>query len=708
MGVEYIVMKSMPKGTSEKLKSQPPSAKRKKSSKEPAHIRKGKIVETIVALLHETPGVQVETNVELPPKHGDPERRREIDVLLTGKIAGYEVRIAFSCKNEALPIKPSLIDEFVGTLDDVGIPYEHGIFVCVNGYTKGALDRAKVRGIKTLVLRGLTKDRLTSEISKAFQFNVYLLADVTSITVTNTIGTTKHGAEFLVFCDRAQRLCGTVLDLIFDRWQKGEPHSVIREYEIGLDVPKGWHQFVAGKPIQVLEAGCTVRVTGLVVEIAGEAQQHSLVNPVNNVTERTQIAVSFDRTEKGESLPLAAFTSEGDLDAFLTRDSMVRVVSRIRLPRLLCGNIYYPLSERVARLMFASMKDANSQPISFASVEGTDLSAAFEKPWYGWFKSGAPVLVRDDSGETLDVRLLMEAGDFAKVVSLESKFRKDPTPEFAHLLSWAHYIQAQEIISKASRLTKSRRDRQMQLAVQKIKSATKINPSLTEAYKTLGSVLRDLGRLQESVTAYDDAIALNGTDFEAWADRAAPLINQNEFTKAVESASKALEHAADSRSKAYALATRAAAYNFDGKSREAVEDLLSAWRLAPALITESFEAYDIYDPICVAEPSPQGILLLAEMRWAQAVHFLLENKSEDAQKSAELAGETLEILTLVNNEENTTIQGSLSNDLIDDTVVRIAKGLTASGQDDFIKANISRIQKWMVSIRGKELDMGSD
>src|SRR5262245_21679674 len=167
----------MPRRTSKKTKPST-GAKRKESKKRPAHIRKGKIVEAVVALLHETPGVKVETNVQLQPKHGDPERRREIDVLLTGKIAGYEVRIAFSCKNEALPIKPSLIDEFVGTLDDVRIPYEHGIFVCVNGYTKGALDRAKVRGIKTFVLQGLTKDRLTSEISKAFQFNVYLLADV--------------------------------------------------------------------------------------------------------------------------------------------------------------------------------------------------------------------------------------------------------------------------------------------------------------------------------------------------------------------------------------------------------------------------------------------------------------------------------------------------------------------------------------------------
>jgi tetratricopeptide (TPR) repeat protein len=692
----------MPRKNSKSKKSRSPS-KSKKSSKRSEHIRKGRIVEAVVALLHDTLGVKVEKNVELPPKHGDPERRREIDVLLTGKIAGYEIRIPFSCKNEALPIKPNLIDEFIGTLDDVGIPCERGIFVCVNGYTKGALDRAKAKGLKTLVLKGLTKDRLASEVSKALQFSVYLLADVTSITVTNTIATNKHGAEFLVFCDKEKQLCGTVLDLIFDRWQKGEPQSVIGEYEVELDVPKGWHQFVAGEPAEVLGALCTVKVTGLVIEMSGEVHRHSLVDPVNNIIERSRIAVSFDTLETGVSLAVTAFGSEPDLENFLQRDSLVRVVSRIRLPRILCGNIYYPFSERVARLMVASMKEADPQPLSFAGVEGTDLKVAFEKPWYGFFKLGAPVLATDDAGEIIDVRLLMEAGDFTKVVSLESQFRKNPTPEFAHLLAWAHFIQAQEILSKASHLAKGRRERQLQLAADKIQTAANIKPSFPEAYKTLGSVLRDLGRLQESVKAYDAAIALDETDFEAWADRTAPLINQNEFGQAIESASKALQNAPDSRGKSYALATRAAAYHFGGKSSEAVADLLNAWHLDASLIVESFDAHGVYDPICVAEPSPQGILLLAEMRWAQASHFVSEKRLEEADKLANLAAETLEILTIVEKDDS-VVTGAISNNLIDDTLIRIGKRLRKVGEEDFTNANIRRIQKWVVSVRGEELE----
>jgi Restriction endonuclease len=168
------------------------------------NVRKGKIVEAVVALLHEQPGITIETNVRLPPKHSDPSRKREIDVLITGQIAGYTVRIAFSCKNERGPIKPNLIDEFIGMLDDVGISPEYGIFVCVNGYTSGALARAKDKGIKTLVLRGLTKNRPASEIAKAFQFSIYLLPEVTQVTVNNNRITADDKRQFLIFGNEKQ------------------------------------------------------------------------------------------------------------------------------------------------------------------------------------------------------------------------------------------------------------------------------------------------------------------------------------------------------------------------------------------------------------------------------------------------------------------------------------------------------------------------
>lgn len=674
----------------------------KSSSQHAANIRKGKIVEAVVALLHDRPGVKVETNVQLPPKHGDPSRRREIDVLITGEIAGYEARVAISCKNERLPIKPNLIDEFIGTLDDVGIPPEHGIFVCVNGYTKGALDRARSKGIKTLVLRGLTKDRLASEVAKAFQFGVYLLADVIRISVTNNIGTAGYEGQFLVFCDAQQELCGTILDLIFDRWQKCDPPSIIGEYDLNLEVPKGWHQFVEGELVPVLAASCTVRVIGLTIELSGKTHRHSLIDPLQNVVERSRFAVTFDMPKKGESLPITAVSSEEDLTKFLNRTPAIRVVVRIRLPRILCGNIYYPFSERVGRLMLTTRTEDPPTHLTFAGVEGTDLHAVWEKPWYGLFKRGAPVLATDDDGNVVDIRLLMETGDFSKVVALRSEFERNPTPEFAHLLAWAYQMQGLALLESAASQRKDKKQRLLQLAVEKFQLATSINSSFSEAHKKLGSTLRELGQLEESLSAYDRAIAINQNDFEAWADRAAPLINQNRLAEAIDSASNALQHAIEPSSQAYALATRAAAHHFAGHRPEAANDLLAAWELHPATIVESIEAYGLHDPICVAEPSPRAVLLLAEMRWTKAAHEAANSNSGDAVTFAELAAQTLEVLIGIDSEEVVS-EGPLPNDLIDDVLTRTAARLNVLDDKELRDNAVGRMQAWSKGIRGYEL-----
>src|SRR5690349_377668 len=83
---------------------------------------KGRIVEQIAANMHDLPGVKVEQRVKLPSILSKGKREREIDVLLTGDVAGYAIQLAIECKNEGTPIKPEKIDAFVGKLQDVGIP----------------------------------------------------------------------------------------------------------------------------------------------------------------------------------------------------------------------------------------------------------------------------------------------------------------------------------------------------------------------------------------------------------------------------------------------------------------------------------------------------------------------------------------------------------------------------------------------------------
>jgi len=76
---------------------------------------KGKLLEKIVAAMHDAPGVTVTRNVKLPAL-GFSGRPREIDVLIETTVAGYPVKIAIECKNLAAKIDPERIDSFVGKL----------------------------------------------------------------------------------------------------------------------------------------------------------------------------------------------------------------------------------------------------------------------------------------------------------------------------------------------------------------------------------------------------------------------------------------------------------------------------------------------------------------------------------------------------------------------------------------------------------------
>jgi len=57
-------------------------------------VKIGNALERIVALLHDLPGIKIQTKVKLPSIRSGSKRKREIDILLTSSVAGYPVRIA--------------------------------------------------------------------------------------------------------------------------------------------------------------------------------------------------------------------------------------------------------------------------------------------------------------------------------------------------------------------------------------------------------------------------------------------------------------------------------------------------------------------------------------------------------------------------------------------------------------------------------------
>lgn len=372
------------------MKKQPGGTK-KDANGTTSTVSKGKILERIAALMHDQPNVTVKLNQRLPPMNGKGRQKREIDVLLTGDIAGYPIRMAIECKNEKKPIGSEKIDAFAGKLKYVGIPPQQGIFISPTGYTKGAIERATADGIKTLTLRGLTDKKLFDTIASAFQSVIYLLLHTISLNATNEIQSSNFGGiEAFSFYDEDGKLVALLPDLIWKMWLSGQIPTTLGEHKLIIPIPSNLYQLVNGKMVSATEIthalGATVRVHGLVVTLEGEAKEYTLINAANEAPEKSLIDVSFNAS--GKTLPVTSFQSEEELQAYVSQARGIRLTfGRIPLPRIIHNNFYWPPSERVVRIFegrwhqFLAGEITNPGLLDFQEVEGTDLKSIWEPIW---------------------------------------------------------------------------------------------------------------------------------------------------------------------------------------------------------------------------------------------------------------------------------------------------------------------------------------
>jgi hypothetical protein len=328
--------------------------------------RKGNILEDLVAMMHEVPGVGVEKRKKLPVLRSKRKRYREVDVLITANVVGYRVQFGIGCKNENKPLGTLAVDNLVRILKDTGIPVQHGILVSTNGYTSDALDAAKLEGIKTLVFEGLSSDRLGQLINAAIQSMVFLL-----ITQTEFSRFSYVPERF----DDNPRFINAALDRIDDPsatdlfscmawlWMKEAIPATIGDHIISLSPVRGeatWHVMA------------TVTVTGLTASVPGTFRQGVLKNVEAGSIERLHISATFDEI-KGP-LTLEQVTSEEALSAIVHKEPM-SLVTRVRVPRLVTSVGYWPPSEEAAQKVKALI-DAG-KPVAFEDIESSNLADAW-------------------------------------------------------------------------------------------------------------------------------------------------------------------------------------------------------------------------------------------------------------------------------------------------------------------------------------------
>jgi hypothetical protein len=358
---------------------------KKSNNKKTEATIKGRLVELIVASLHEEPGVKVERNVRLPSILNS-KRKREIDILLTGTFSGYPIRIAIECKNYKSIIDAPKIDAFVGKLQQIGIPSQHGVFVSAHGFTSGAIDRAKEAGIIPLILTGLTSDRLAAELFSAVQSIIYLFPEIIQIRVRSELKEIPSISLLWFLYDENKKLRGSIPDIVWKMWIEGKIRPTLGEFELDIPIPNNWQNLIDGELKPILLVSVKLKIRGLVGHIQGQATEHTLINPAQNRIDKFRVDVSFETNQT--SIPLQHVFSEDELQNYLNGQSAsVRInLGRVMLPRIYFYYLYWPLSER-SFMAFSDLvnkcyaENRTPEPDEIKKIEGDDLRVIWEKPW---------------------------------------------------------------------------------------------------------------------------------------------------------------------------------------------------------------------------------------------------------------------------------------------------------------------------------------
>ncbi len=346
---------------------------------------KGDIVERIVADMHEEYGVKVEQNVFLAAQDGGG-RTREIDVLLSSEVAGYPIRVAIECKNEKGRVGIDEMDEYIGKLGDVGIPTQNSVFVSASGYTSDAILRAQKVGIKTAVLRDAT-DSLPQQIRKAFQSIIYLLLTITNIQVQSDAEGPVLAGEMLFFRNQDGRVCGAIPDLVWHEWRSGNISDQLGNQQIEVTIPSEWLHIVNGQVLRLPKVKVDVQITGHMVSFPGSVSRHLLVNASDQKVAKWQIQAKFERPQGTYSVQ--SFLTEEEFQKIPKQESGIEViVTRMRLPRIRWGPLYWPPSggavDRLVALTRQALAEGRTLDLSsmdLAALEGTDLRKVWEPIW---------------------------------------------------------------------------------------------------------------------------------------------------------------------------------------------------------------------------------------------------------------------------------------------------------------------------------------
>lgn len=348
------------------------------------NYERGRLLEVLVARIQAASSSDVKTRALLPAKN-DSSRTREIDVLVTIPWVLKSLHVAFECRNWSRKVRVKDISEFADKLLDVGIPATQGIYVTTVGYTRDAEARARELGIQTLVLEGLTPDRLTTAVHRALHTTAVVFLQVFALQPLNDV--TAPGQQFerplsISLADFDEAL-GPILGMaphvshllsrLSDLWLEGHIPQTLGVHGGAFRVPDGF-TLPNLEPIRRGLIWCNLRVHAVMFSREGTVELLSLYDAASRAQRQRHAVLGFP--EPHTSYSERVIESEEELSNLLREVSVVPgIIERVACPRIQFGTFWWPVSPHALKRA-KKLQESGVEP-SFLNVEGPNLARAW-------------------------------------------------------------------------------------------------------------------------------------------------------------------------------------------------------------------------------------------------------------------------------------------------------------------------------------------
>jgi hypothetical protein len=287
------------------------------------------------------------------------------------------MQIAIECKNDRKTTGIERVEAFSSKLRDVGIP--RGIYVSTRGFTAPARARAASDDIRLLTLEGLTADRLNAAISDALQSIVFLVPRTETFSrFDNADPSQSKPADWLEIEIDSSFGNGlpAIYEAVWQLWRDGSIPARIGEHVIFITLPPEFRYSKEEDPVENGVVVALIKVLGFAKTWSGVASSFVLRDADSGAAEQIRVEVTYPaEPELGD---LFTVHSEAELSMHLAQGGVPHVWKRIKSPRLATAKLYWPPS---ARAIFKARElQQQGQDVTFANVEGYDVSVAWELP----------------------------------------------------------------------------------------------------------------------------------------------------------------------------------------------------------------------------------------------------------------------------------------------------------------------------------------